>query len=241
MASDLVVTIGQRAFHVHQYPLLSLSTVIASEAAAAGEGTGPLQAGLSFLPGGALSLEMGGMRQWGDAAVGGAVGDGAVGDGAVGDGAVGDGAVGDGAVGDGAVGDGAVGDGAVGDGAVGDGEPGVQEMTFFLLLHTRSPSSIPHPSHPPSLFSPRPSHPSLFPPPTLFSPHTPLPPSPPPPLAASPPRRLSPSLPPPGSIAARDEHVWAQPLAAAAASGLPAPAAPPAALAALLCPVLAST
>ncbi|CAI5481910.1 unnamed protein product [Closterium sp. Yama58-4] len=34
----------------------SLSTVIASAAAAAGEGTGPMQAGLSFLPGGALSL-----------------------------------------------------------------------------------------------------------------------------------------------------------------------------------------
>ncbi|CAI5990458.1 unnamed protein product [Closterium sp. NIES-64] len=35
---------------------LSLSTAIASAAAAADEGTGPLQAGLSFLPGGALSL-----------------------------------------------------------------------------------------------------------------------------------------------------------------------------------------
>ncbi|CAI5470707.1 unnamed protein product, partial [Closterium sp. Yama58-4] len=34
----------------------SLSTVIASAAAAAGEGAGPMQAGLSFLPGGALSL-----------------------------------------------------------------------------------------------------------------------------------------------------------------------------------------
>ncbi|CAI7737122.1 unnamed protein product [Closterium sp. NIES-53] len=56
MASDLVVTIGQRAFHVHQYPLFSLSTVIANAAAAADEGTGPLQAGLSFLPGGALSF-----------------------------------------------------------------------------------------------------------------------------------------------------------------------------------------
>ncbi|CAI5505302.1 unnamed protein product [Closterium sp. Naga37s-1] len=56
MASDLVVTIGQRAFHVHQYPLFSLSTVIASAAAAAGEGTGPMQADLSFLPGGALSF-----------------------------------------------------------------------------------------------------------------------------------------------------------------------------------------
>ncbi|CAI7923522.1 unnamed protein product [Closterium sp. NIES-53] len=56
MASDLVVTIGQRAFHVHQYPLFSLSTVIANAAAAAGEGTGPMQADLSFLPGGALSF-----------------------------------------------------------------------------------------------------------------------------------------------------------------------------------------
>ncbi|CAI5481906.1 unnamed protein product [Closterium sp. Yama58-4] len=69
MASDLVVTIGQRAFHVHQYPLyallafhvhqyplFSLSTVIANAAAASGEGTGPMQADLSFLPGGALSF-----------------------------------------------------------------------------------------------------------------------------------------------------------------------------------------
>ncbi|CAI5522317.1 unnamed protein product, partial [Closterium sp. Naga37s-1] len=56
MASDLVVTIGQRAFHVLQYPLFSLSTVIASAAAAADEGTGPTQADLSFLPGGALSF-----------------------------------------------------------------------------------------------------------------------------------------------------------------------------------------
>ncbi|CAI5505114.1 unnamed protein product [Closterium sp. Naga37s-1] len=56
MASDLVVTIGQRAFHVHQYPLFSLSTVIANAAAASDEGTGPMQADLSFLPGGALSF-----------------------------------------------------------------------------------------------------------------------------------------------------------------------------------------
>ncbi|CAI5533892.1 unnamed protein product [Closterium sp. Naga37s-1] len=309
MASDLVVTIGQRAFHVHQYPLYALLAfhvhqyplyallafhvhqyplytllafhvhqyplyallaVIPSAAAAAGEGTGPLQAGLSFLPGGALSLVPiacycyarpcrlsphsvllvrstgnggnaavggcgsgwgnaavgGGMQEWGDAGVGGCGGSGGMrrewGDAGVGGcggsggmrewGDAGVGGCGSGGMrewGDAGVGGcgsggmrewGDAGVGGCGSGGMrewGDGEPGVQEMTFFLLLHTRSPPSTPHPSHPPSLFSPRPSHPSLFPPPTLFSPHTPLPPSPPPPLAASPPRRLPPSPPPP--------------------------------------------
>ncbi|CAI5515539.1 unnamed protein product [Closterium sp. Naga37s-1] len=37
-------------------PSFSLSTVVANAAAAAGEGTGPMQADLSFLPGGALSF-----------------------------------------------------------------------------------------------------------------------------------------------------------------------------------------
>ncbi|CAI5515268.1 unnamed protein product [Closterium sp. Naga37s-1] len=41
VASDLVVTIGQSAFHVHQYPLFSLSTEIASAAAAADEARAP--------------------------------------------------------------------------------------------------------------------------------------------------------------------------------------------------------
>ncbi|CAI5978519.1 unnamed protein product [Closterium sp. NIES-64] len=41
MASDLDVTVGQRAFHAHQYPLFSLSTVIASTAAAVDEGRAP--------------------------------------------------------------------------------------------------------------------------------------------------------------------------------------------------------
>ncbi|GJP52806.1 hypothetical protein CLOM_g11896 [Closterium sp. NIES-68] len=54
MASDLVVTIGHRAFHVHQYPLFSLSTVIAN--AASSSDTGLMRVDLSFLPGGALAF-----------------------------------------------------------------------------------------------------------------------------------------------------------------------------------------
>ncbi|CAI5522297.1 unnamed protein product [Closterium sp. Naga37s-1] len=60
MASDLVVTVGQRAFHAHQYPLYALVALLRSHehgsSSGRGEGTGPIQANLSFLPGAALSF-----------------------------------------------------------------------------------------------------------------------------------------------------------------------------------------
>ncbi|CAI5978549.1 unnamed protein product [Closterium sp. NIES-64] len=77
MASDLVVTVGQRAFHAHQYPLYALVALLRSQYAllalrhsllpvngdsehgsssGRGEGTGPIQANLSFLPGAELSF-----------------------------------------------------------------------------------------------------------------------------------------------------------------------------------------